>query len=130
MSRSDERGPHTLDRAADFSVRDLYTRHMLLFRLYQILAHEDQVRHGYNVAFGGLFALAFALAYGRMGDFDPRATAALLAALGLVVAYIVPNFKYPANPPLVVLLTFPLAWQLTRMLAALPSGPDPLKTAL
>jgi MFS transporter, FSR family, fosmidomycin resistance protein len=30
----------------------------------------------------------------------------------------------------VVLLTFPLAWQLTRMLAALPSGPDPLKTAL
>lgn len=30
----------------------------------------------------------------------------------------------------VVLLTLPLAWQLTRMLAALPSGPDPLKTAL
>ncbi len=27
----------------------------------------------------------------------------------------------------VVLLTFPLAWQLTRMLAALPSGPDPLR---
>ena len=30
----------------------------------------------------------------------------------------------------VVLLTLPLAWQLTRLLAALPSGPDPLKTAL
>jgi hypothetical protein len=26
----------------------------------------------YNVAFGGLFALAFALAYGRMGDLGPR----------------------------------------------------------
>lgn len=53
----------------------------------------------YNVAFGGLFALAFGLAYGRMGDFDPRTTAALLAALGLVAVYIVPNLKYPANPP-------------------------------
>src|SRR5271163_1865032 len=53
----------------------------------------------YNVAFGGLFALAFALAYGRMGDFGPRTTSALLAALGLVAIYIVPNLKYPANPP-------------------------------
>jgi hypothetical protein len=53
----------------------------------------------YNVAFGGLFALAFGLAYGRMGDFGPRTTAALLAALGFVAVYIVPNFKYPANPP-------------------------------
>jgi len=53
----------------------------------------------YNVAFGGLFGLAFCLAYGRMGDFDPRTTAALLAALGLVAVYIVPNLKYPANPP-------------------------------
>ena len=53
----------------------------------------------YNVAFGGLFALAFGLAYGRMGNFDPRSTAALLAALGFAAVYIVPNFKYPANPP-------------------------------
>ena len=53
----------------------------------------------YNVAFGGLFALAFALAYGRIGDFGPRSTAALLAALGLVAIYIVPSLKYPANPP-------------------------------
>ena len=28
----------------------------------------------YSAAFGGLFALVFALAYGRMGDFGPRAT--------------------------------------------------------
>ena len=53
----------------------------------------------YGVAFGGLFALAFALAYGRAGDFGPRATAALLAAVGILAVYIVPILKYPANPP-------------------------------
>ena len=53
----------------------------------------------YNVAFGGLFALVYALAYGRMGTFGPRAAAALLALSGLVAVYIVPNLKYPANPP-------------------------------
>jgi predicted cobalt transporter CbtA len=53
----------------------------------------------YNVAFGGLFALVFALCYGRMGDFGPRTTAALLAISGIVAVYIVPNLKYPANPP-------------------------------
>jgi predicted cobalt transporter CbtA len=53
----------------------------------------------YNAAFGGLFALAFMLAYGRIGDFGPRATGVLLAALGLVAVYVAPNLKYPANPP-------------------------------
>lgn len=53
----------------------------------------------YNAAFGGLFALAFALAYRRMGDFGPRTTAALLALSGIVAIYIAPNLKYPANPP-------------------------------
>lgn len=53
----------------------------------------------YNVAFGGLFALAFALTYGRASNLDPRATAAVLAAVGLVAVYVVPSLKYPANPP-------------------------------
>ena len=53
----------------------------------------------YGAAFGGLFALVFALLYGRAGAFGPRATAALLAAAGLVAIYVVPNLKYPANPP-------------------------------
>ena len=53
----------------------------------------------YNIAFGGLFALAFSLCYRRMGDFGARATAAILAACGIVAVYIVPNLKYPANPP-------------------------------
>jgi predicted cobalt transporter CbtA len=53
----------------------------------------------YNTAFGGLFALVFAFAYRRMGDFDPRTTSALLAISGIVAVYIVPSLKYPANPP-------------------------------
>jgi predicted cobalt transporter CbtA len=53
----------------------------------------------YNAAFGGLFALVFALAYRRMGDFDARTTSLLLAISGIVAVYIVPNLKYPANPP-------------------------------
>lgn len=53
----------------------------------------------YSAAFGGLFALAFAFAYGRIGDLSPRALAALLAALGFAVVYLVPMLKYPANPP-------------------------------
>jgi predicted cobalt transporter CbtA len=53
----------------------------------------------YNVAFGGLFALVFALAYGRMGDFGARTTSALLAFSGVIAVYVVPSLKYPANPP-------------------------------
>jgi hypothetical protein len=53
----------------------------------------------YNVAFGGLFALAFALCYGRMGNYSPRVTAALIAISGFVAVYAVPILKYPANPP-------------------------------
>jgi predicted cobalt transporter CbtA len=55
----------------------------------------------YNTAFGGLFALVFAFAYRRMGDFDPRTTSALLAISGIVAVYFVPILKYPANPPAV-----------------------------
>lgn len=53
----------------------------------------------YNVAFGGLFALVYALAYGRMGPYGPRATSLLLALAGIVAVYVIPNLKYPANPP-------------------------------
>ncbi len=53
----------------------------------------------YGAAFGGLFALGFALLYGRAGALGARATSALLAASGFVAIYLVPNLKYPANPP-------------------------------
>lgn len=55
----------------------------------------------YSTAFGGLFALGFAFAYRRMGNFSPRATSALLALVGFVSIYLVPMLKYPANPPAV-----------------------------
>jgi hypothetical protein len=53
----------------------------------------------YGVALGGIFALVFAAAHGRIGRFRPRATAAILALTGYVVVFAVPFTKYPANPP-------------------------------
>jgi predicted cobalt transporter CbtA len=55
----------------------------------------------YGVAFGGLFALAFAVAWGRLPGLGARGLAALIAALGYVVVVVVPQLKYPANPPAV-----------------------------
>ena len=53
----------------------------------------------FGVAFGGIFAIVFALGHGRIGTTTPRGTALLLAGLALVSCYLVPNLKYPANPP-------------------------------
>ena len=53
----------------------------------------------YAVAFGGLFALAFAIVYGRIGRMSAQVTAAVLAMVGYLVVYVVPFLKYPANPP-------------------------------
>ena len=53
----------------------------------------------YSTALGGIFSLAFAFAYGRIGRLSARATALLLASAGLVVLIVVPQLKYPANPP-------------------------------
>ncbi|WP_030995940.1 CbtA family protein [Streptomyces sp. NRRL F-5630] len=55
----------------------------------------------YGVAFGGIVALAYCFALGRVGRFSPRATAALLAAGGFFAVYLVPFLKYPATPPAV-----------------------------
>lgn len=53
----------------------------------------------YGVAYGGLFSLVFAVAYGRLGRVSPRSLAALLALAGFVAVVLVPALKYPANPP-------------------------------
>jgi hypothetical protein len=53
----------------------------------------------YGCALGGIFALAFAYAYGRIGRMGARGTAAVLAAAGFLVLILVPQIKYPANPP-------------------------------
>ena len=53
----------------------------------------------YATALGGIFALVFAYVYGRVGRLSPRGTAALLAVAGFVALILVPQIKYPANPP-------------------------------
>src|SRR3984957_9717635 len=73
---------------------------------YEIVSRPTQAGIGlftgvttYSIAFGGLFSLAFAILYGRMGDFSRRLTAALIALSGFLAVYAVPILKYPANPP-------------------------------
>jgi hypothetical protein len=53
----------------------------------------------YGAALGGIFALAFAYAYGRLGRLSPRGMAAILALGAFVTLVLVPQIKYPANPP-------------------------------
>lgn len=53
----------------------------------------------YSAGIGGLFALVFAVAYGRAGRVTPRVLSALLALSGFVAVNLVPMLKYPANPP-------------------------------
>ncbi|MDX5961912.1 CbtA family protein [Rhodococcus opacus] len=55
----------------------------------------------FGAALGGIAALAFCFALGRIGRFGPRATAALIALGGFVTVFLVPFLKYPANPPAV-----------------------------
>lgn len=52
-----------------------------------------------GVALGGIFALTFAWAYGRLGTLGPRATSALLAIGAYLTIVVLPFTKYPANPP-------------------------------
>jgi len=53
----------------------------------------------YGAAVGGLFALVFAFAYGRVGSLGARELSALLALAGFIAIILVPFVKYPANPP-------------------------------
>lgn len=72
----------------------------------EIVSRETQAGLGlftgvmsYSVALGGLFALAFAFVHGRVSPFSARTTAALLAIACFVAIALVPDIKYPANPP-------------------------------
>jgi len=53
----------------------------------------------YSVSLGGIFALVFAYSLGRIGKVGPRGLSALLALAAFVVLILVPEIKYPANPP-------------------------------
>jgi hypothetical protein len=51
------------------------------------------------VAMGALFAVVFAVAYGRVGDISARVLSLYIAGGMLVSLYVVPSLKYPASPP-------------------------------
>ncbi len=55
----------------------------------------------YSIAIGGIFALVFAYVQGRVSRLGARATSAVLAIFGFVAIVLVPNIKYPGNPPAV-----------------------------
>jgi predicted cobalt transporter CbtA len=56
---------------------------------------------GYGLAVGGLFSIAFAFLYGRVGPATARGCSLATAAGGFVVVILVPFLKYPGNPPAV-----------------------------
>lgn len=55
----------------------------------------------FGAALGGVFSLVFAYAYGRLGTLSARGTSAVLALAAFVAVVVVPQLKYPANPPAV-----------------------------
>lgn len=55
----------------------------------------------FGAALGGLFAISFALVYGRWEALGPRGTSALLGLFGFISICLVPFLKYPPNPPAV-----------------------------
>ncbi|WP_312880497.1 CbtA family protein [Actinokineospora xionganensis] len=55
----------------------------------------------FGLGLGGLFGLAFAFAYGRIGTRTPGSTALAVAGIGYVAVVLVPFLTYPANPPAV-----------------------------
>ncbi len=55
----------------------------------------------YGTALGGIFAMAFAFCYGRVGALQSRTTALLVGGLGFIAMFLVPFVKYPGNPPAV-----------------------------
>jgi hypothetical protein len=55
----------------------------------------------YGAALGGIFSLVFAFTYGRASKLSPRGLSAVLALAGFVALVLVPDIKYPANPPAV-----------------------------
>lgn len=55
----------------------------------------------YGAAYGGIFAIVFAFAYQRLAELSPRSMALLLAGVGFLTFVLIPDLKYPPNPPAV-----------------------------
>lgn len=57
----------------------------------------------FGVAMGALFAVAYCVVYGRVGNLSPRLLSVLLAGGMFLSLYVIPFLKYPASPPAVSL---------------------------
>src|SRR5258705_5037945 len=57
----------------------------------------------FSVAMGALFAVVFAVTYGRVGNVSARLLSVYVSGGMLLSLYIVPALQYPANPPAVSL---------------------------
>ncbi|MFI5907939.1 CbtA family protein [Dactylosporangium sp. NPDC051541] len=55
----------------------------------------------FGLAMGALFAVAYMICLGRVGNLRPRNLAVALAGAGFLTLAFVPFLKYPANPPAV-----------------------------
>jgi hypothetical protein len=53
----------------------------------------------FSIAIGALFAVVFAVAYGRVGNVSAKLLSLYVAGGMLVSAFIVPALKYPPSPP-------------------------------
>lgn len=55
----------------------------------------------YGAGIGGIFSCVCSYAFGRIGKLNVMATSLLLAATAFVSVVLVPQLKYPSNPPAV-----------------------------
>jgi predicted cobalt transporter CbtA len=53
----------------------------------------------FGAAMGVLFAVAYTICLGRVGNLRPRTLSVLVAVFGFLGLFLVPFVKYPANPP-------------------------------
>lgn len=53
----------------------------------------------FSIAIAAIFAVVFAVAYGRVGDISARLLSVYIAGGMLLSLYVVPSLKYPASPP-------------------------------
>lgn len=53
----------------------------------------------FSVAMGALFAVAYCVLYGRVGNTSPRLLSVWLAGAMFLSLYVIPFLKYPASPP-------------------------------
>ncbi|GAA3286720.1 MULTISPECIES: CbtA family protein [Dactylosporangium] len=91
---------HALDSAAGAAVADEHS-HELFSRTVQGNVGIGVGMLLFGLAMGALFAVAYMVCLGRVGNLRPRSLALILAGAGFLTFYFVPFLKYPANPPAV-----------------------------